>query len=91
MTVLNKMKTSFIKGEPKFNKTSKEQQRGPYFVVQFKKRTDIYYHAYQLEHEYLNVRIQTLRSRLGSLEFRLDRLQKLFHSLKNKVSSVVFG
>ncbi|MGG0186064.1 IS200/IS605 family accessory protein TnpB-related protein, partial [Bacillus rhizoplanae] len=84
-------KTSFIKGKPKFNKTSKEQQMGRYFVVQFKKRTDIYYHAYQFEHEYLNVRIQTLRSRLGSLEFRLDRLQKLLHSLKNNVSSVVFG
>ncbi|WP_020060577.1 hypothetical protein [Bacillus sp. 123MFChir2] len=91
LTVLNKMKTSFIKGKPTFNKTSKEQQRGQYFVVQFKKRTDIYYHAYQFEHEYLDVRIQTLRSRLGSLEFRLDRLQKLLHSLKNKVSSVVFG
>ncbi|MGG0241074.1 IS200/IS605 family accessory protein TnpB-related protein, partial [Bacillus rhizoplanae] len=39
LTVLNKIKISFIKGEPKFNKTSKEQQMGRYFVVQFKKRT----------------------------------------------------
>ena len=91
LTVLNKIKTSFIKGKPTFNKTSKEQQRGQYFIVQFKEKTDIYYHAYQFEHEYLDVRIQTLRSRLGSLAFRLDRLQKLLHSLKNNVASVVFG
>lgn len=33
LTVLHKIKTSFIKGKPTFNKTSKEQQRGRYFVV----------------------------------------------------------
>lgn len=91
LTVLNKIKASFVKGKPKFNKTSREQQMGQYFVVQFKKITDIYYHAYQFEHEYLDVRIRELRSRLGRLEFRLDKLQKLLHSLKNKVSSAVFG
>ncbi|PEY97762.1 hypothetical protein CN326_23900, partial [Bacillus sp. AFS018417] len=30
LTMLNKMKTSFINGKPKFNKTSKEQQMGRY-------------------------------------------------------------
>ncbi|MFD3448137.1 IS200/IS605 family accessory protein TnpB-related protein [Microbacteriaceae bacterium 4G12] len=91
LTVLRKIKTSFIKGKPKFNKTSKEQQMGRYFVVQFKKRTDLYYHAYQFEHTYIDQEIKHLQSKLGKLRFRFDRLQKQLHSLTNKVSSAVFG
>ncbi|MFD3449388.1 IS200/IS605 family accessory protein TnpB-related protein [Microbacteriaceae bacterium 4G12] len=91
LTVLRKIKTSFIKGKPKFNKTSKEQQMGRYFVVQFKKRTDLYYHAYQFEHTYIDQEIKRLQSKLNKLSFRFDRLQKQLHSLTNKVSSAVFG
>ncbi|MEH7457618.1 IS200/IS605 family accessory protein TnpB-related protein [Bacillus sp. JJ1127] len=91
LTVLRKIKQSFIKGKPKFNKTSKEQQMGRYFVVQFKKRTDLYYHAYQFEHTYIDPEIKHLQSKLRKLRFRFDRLQKQLDSLTNKVSSAVFG
>ena len=83
-TTLRKMKESFAKGKPKFNKTSREQKKGNFFVVQFKNRTDIYYHAYQFEHQYLDVQINKLKSRIGKLVFRLDRLQKQIKSLKTK-------
>jgi chromosome segregation ATPase len=91
VTTLTKIKQSFIKGKPTFNKTSREQQRGNFFVVEFKKKTDLYYHAYQFEHQYLDAQLKALESRLGRLEFRLDRLKKQLHSLKRNVKSVVFG
>ena len=91
LTTLLKIKNSFIKGKPTFNKTSKEQQFGRFFVVQFKKNTDIYYHAYQFEHEYLEKELSKFRSRLGCLEFKLDRFEKQLKSLKSNTKSVVFG
>lgn len=91
LTTLTNIKTSFINGKPKFNKKSREQQKGNFFVVQYKKKTDLFYHAYQFEHEYLDVQINYLRSRLGLLEFRIDRLHKQLSALKNNIKSVVFG
>ena len=91
LTTLSKIKQSFIKGNPKFNKTSREQKKGSLFVVQFKNKTDIYDHAYEFEHQYLDVQIKGLKSRLGRLIFRLDRLQKQLKSLKSNTRSVVFG
>ena len=91
LTTLRKMKESFAKGKSKFNKTSREQEKGNLFVVQFKYRTDIYFHAYQFEHQYLDVQISKLKSRIGKLVFRLDRLQKQITSLKKNDRSVVFG
>ncbi|MCM3654282.1 IS200/IS605 family accessory protein TnpB-related protein [Metabacillus litoralis] len=91
VTTLTKIKRSFIKGKPSFNKTSREQQKGNFFVVQFKKKTDIYYHAYQFEHHYLDIQLKALKNRLGRLEFRLDRLQKQLKTLRNQIKSVVFG
>jgi hypothetical protein len=91
VTTLTKIKRSFIKGKPSFTKTSREQQKGNFFVVQFKKKTDIYYHAYQFEHHYLDIQLKALKNRLGRLEFRLDRLQKQLKTLRNQIKSVVFG
>lgn len=91
LTVLRKIKLSFVQGKPKFNQTSPEQQRGVFFVVHFKKRTDLYYHPYSFEHQYLDMEIQRLRSRLGNLEFKWDRYEKQLQSLKKNISSVVFG
>ena len=68
LTILSKIITSFIKGKPRFNKTSREQKRGNFFVVEYKKRTDLYYHAYQFEHEYLDWQIESLKHRLRSME-----------------------
>ena len=65
-----------MKANPKFNKTSREQKKGRLFVVQFNNKTDIYDHAYEFEHQYFDVQIKGLKSRLGKLNFRLDRLQK---------------
>ncbi|MEQ2525096.1 IS200/IS605 family accessory protein TnpB-related protein [Bacillaceae bacterium CLA-AA-H227] len=91
LTTLLKIKQSFVNGIPKFNQTSREQQVGHFFVVKFKFRSDIYYHAYQFEHVYLDVQIAHFKNRLGRLEFRIDRLQKQIRSLKNNSNSVVFG
>ena len=91
LTTLTKIKHSFINGKPSFNKTSREQQKGNLYVVEFKKKTNIYYHAYQFEHNYLDVQIKALKNRLSRLEFRLDRLQKQLKTLKNNEKSVVFG
>ncbi|GGM23654.1 hypothetical protein GCM10011351_06800 [Paraliobacillus quinghaiensis] len=91
ITVLNKIKKSFIIGNPKFNKTSFEQQKGNFFVVEFKSKTDLYYNAYEFEHLYLDVQIKHLTSRLGRLEFKLDRFKKQIESLENGVKSVCFG
>jgi hypothetical protein len=57
LTVLKKIKTSFVKGIPSFNKMSPEQQYGNFFVVHFKKETKIFYHAYSFEHTYLTRRL----------------------------------
>ena len=91
VTTLNKIKQSFVAGQPTFNKTSKEQKLGRFFVVQYKQNTDIYYHAYQFEHDYVDVQLKDLKSRLGRLHFRLDRLTKIQETIKNKVNNVVFG
>ncbi|WP_226670617.1 IS200/IS605 family accessory protein TnpB-related protein [Metabacillus litoralis] len=90
-TTLTKIKSSFVKGTPTFNKTSREQQKGNFFVVEFKTKTDVYFHAYQFEHEYLDVQITSFKNRLGRLEFRLDRLNKQLISIKKNNKSVVFG
>ena len=84
LTTLRKIKESINKGKPRFNKTSREQQKGNFFVVQFKRKTDIYYHVYQFEHEYLDVEIKRVDSTLRKLRFRLDRLQKQLKSIKNR-------
>ena len=91
LTVLKKINGSFIKGKPKFNKTSREQQKGNFFVVEFKNKTDLYYNRYDFEHLYIDVRIKQLTSRLGHLNFRVDRLQKQLSSLEKNVKSVCFG
>ncbi len=90
LTFLQKIKDSFVKGKPKFNKSSREQQKGNYYVVEFKKQTNIYYHAYQFEHEYLDKEITFLKAKLGRLKFKLDRFNKQLHSLGTGVKSVVF-
>ncbi|WP_185819433.1 IS200/IS605 family accessory protein TnpB-related protein [Bacillus yapensis] len=91
LTTLSKIKQSFVNGNPKFNQNSREQQVGHFFVVKFYKKTDIYYHAYQFEHDYLDVQIAHFKNRLGRLKFRLDRLEKQIKSLKSNSNSVVFG
>ncbi len=74
LTVLKKIKQSFVKIKPKFNKTSHEQQKGSFFVVQFKKKTDLYYNSYDFEHLYLDKEIKKLRSGIGRLTFKKDRI-----------------
>ncbi|UJL45442.1 IS200/IS605 family accessory protein TnpB-related protein [Virgibacillus sp. NKC19-16] len=91
LTVLKKIKGSFIKGTPKFNKISREQQKGNFFVVEYKNKTDIYYNSYDFEHLYIDVKIKQLISLLGRLRFRLDRLQKQISSLRSNTKSVCFG
>lgn len=91
MNVLKKIKNSLVKGKPRFNKNSREQLRGNYFVVQFKSQTDLYYNAYDFEHIYIDKEIRELTSRSGQLDFRIDRLEKQIKSLKNDTKSVCFG
>ncbi|MFS0779245.1 hypothetical protein ABC255_25025 [Neobacillus sp. 3P2-tot-E-2] len=54
LTKLEKIKNSFVKGKPQFPKNSNLNKMGNFFVVQFKKKTDIYYHAYQFENGFLD-------------------------------------
>ncbi|MBO1006007.1 transposase, partial [Pseudogracilibacillus auburnensis] len=91
LTTLTKIKESIIKGKPTFNKISREQKKGNFFVVHFRYKTDIYYHVYQFEHQYVAVEIKKFKSRLGRLEFRLDRLEKQLASLEKDNKSIVFG
>jgi hypothetical protein len=59
--------------------------------VRFKKETDIYYHAYQFEHGYLDAEMKKLKTKIGFLTFKLHRFEQELKDLKTKVSSVVFG
>jgi transposase len=91
LTKLKKIKQSFIAGKPRFPKDVREQQIGDFFVVKWKKKTDLYQHAYQFEHEYLDVQIKKLKSKIGFLTFKLHRFEEELKRLKTKVSSVTFG
>jgi IS605 OrfB family transposase len=91
ITKLRKIKSSFVNGKPKFPKNAKEQKLGYFFVVQFKKKTYLYYHSYQFEHEYLDKEINRLKTRIGFLTFKLNKYNEQLRTLKTKVSSVVFG
>ena len=91
LTTLMKIKQSFVKGKPSFPKNSKEQKAGNFFVVNFKHRTDLYYHAYEFEHHYLDVQIKKLKNKIGFLTFKQNRRLEELKQLKTKVSSVVFG
>lgn len=91
LTTLKKIKKSFITGNPSFSKHLKEQKAGNFFVVRFKKKTDIYYHAYQFEHGYLDGEMKKLKTKIGFLTFKLHRFEQELKDLKTKVSSVVFG
>ena len=51
LTTLQKIKTSFVKGTPMFNKTSREQQKGAFFVVTYKHSTRLFYCAYDFVHQ----------------------------------------
>jgi hypothetical protein len=64
---------------------------GNFFVVQFKKKTDIYYHAYQFEHGFLDREIQRIKTRIGFLTFKLNKFEQQLKQLKTGVSNVVFG
>ena len=91
LTTLTKVKQSFVNGKPKFPKNSHIKNAGNFFVVEFKKQTNIFYHAYQFEHSYLDVEIKLLKSRIGFLTFKKNRFEEELKDLKTKVSSVVFG
>ena len=91
LTTLKKIKASFIKDQPTFPKRTKEQQYGNYFVVQYKEKTDIYYHAYQFEHTYLDPAINQLKTRIGFLTSKLNKKQAELEQLKTCIPSAVFG
>ena len=91
LTTLQKIKASFVKGTPTFNKTSREQQKGAFFVVTYKHSTRLFYCAYDFEHQHLDVNIKHLKSRLGQLNFKQDRYENQLIQLTNKVAGVCFG
>jgi len=91
LTTLRKIKTSFIQNNPAFPKRAKEQKKGYYYAVCFKKQTDIYYHAYEFEHSYLDPNIKELKTRIGYLTSKLNRLEAELKQLKTGVPSAVFG
>lgn len=91
LTSLKKIKDSFIKGKPTFPKNSNIKKSGNFFVVQFKKKTDIYYHAYPFEHSYLDKEIRKLKTKIGFLTFKLNKYELELKNLKTEVSSVTFG
>lgn len=91
LTKLEKIKNSFVKGKPQFPKNSNLNKMGNFFVVQFKKKTDIYYHAYQFEHGFLDREIQRIKTRIGFLTFKLNKFEQQLKQLKTGVSNVVFG
>jgi hypothetical protein len=62
MTTLMKAKASFVNGKPSFAKNSNMKKVGNFFVVSYKKKTDLYDHAYQFEHEYLKKEIKRIRT-----------------------------
>ena len=74
-----------------FNKTSREQQKGAFFVVTYKHSTRLFYCAYDFEHQHLDVEIKHLKSRLGQLNFKKDRYEKQQTQLTNKMPGVCFG
>ncbi|MBO0962089.1 IS200/IS605 family accessory protein TnpB-related protein [Neobacillus sp. MM2021_6] len=91
LSKLKKMKSSFVNGKPSFPQKSREQKLGNYFVVQFKKKTDIYYHAYQFEHAYLDIQVNRTKTKIGFLTFKLHKFEEQLKRLKSVISSVVFG
>ena len=91
LTTLTKLKKSFVKGKPLFPKNSNITKQGAFFVVRFKERTDLYDHAYQFEHSFLDVEIKRINSRIGFLTFKKNRFEEELKRLKTKISSVVFG
>lgn len=91
LKTLTKMKQSFVNGKPSFPKNSNIKKMGNYFVVPFKKQTNLYDHAYQFEHGFLDTEIKRLKSRMGFLTFKQNRFEEELKQLKTKVSSAVFG
>lgn len=90
-TQYKKIKQSFVKGKPTFPKNLRLQQKGNYFVVSFSKRSDIYYHAYQLEHEYIDTELQKRQTKIGFLTGKLHCLEERYHALQTEIASCVFG
>ncbi|ASN06577.1 RNA-guided endonuclease TnpB family protein [Virgibacillus necropolis] len=91
LTSLKKIKKTFRNGKPSFPKNSRIKKLGNYFVVQFKNKTDLYYHTYQLEHTYLDTEIKRRHTRIGFLNFKLNKYEDSLRSLNTKIPSVVFG
>ena len=91
LTTLTKIKKSFVSGQHSFPKNSNIKMLGNFFVVQFKRKTDLYYHAYHFEHGFLDKEIKKLENRIGFLIFKQNRVEKELNRLKMKISSVVFG
>lgn len=91
LTTLKKIKKSFVKNKPSFPKNAKEQKAGNFFVVHYKKKTNLYYHAYEFEHQYLDDQIKKLKSKIGFLTCKLNRRAEEAKQLTTKISSVTFG
>jgi hypothetical protein len=87
LTTQKKIKASFVKGNPSLPKNLNLVQHGNYFVVRFKKKSDIYYHSYQFEHEYVDQEIKKLKTRMGFLTFKRNRIQDELDGLKTYISN----
>jgi IS605 OrfB family transposase len=91
MTTLLKAKASFVSGKPSFAKNSNMKKVGNFFVVSYKKKTDIYDHVYQFEHAYLDKEIKRIRTKIGFLNFKKNKFENQLKDMKTNVSSVTFG
>jgi hypothetical protein len=91
MTTLMKAKASFVSGKPSFAKNSNMKKVGNLFWVSYKRKTDLYYHSYQFEHEYLDKEIKRIRTKIGFLTFKKNKFENQLKDMKTNVSSVTFG
>jgi hypothetical protein len=76
LKTLTKMKQSFVNGKPSFPKNSNIKKKGNFFFVLFKKQTNLYDHAYQFEHGFLDAEIKKLKSRIVFLPLNKIVLKK---------------
>jgi IS605 OrfB family transposase len=74
-----------------FNKTSPEQKRGNFFVVEYKKETKLFYNGYLFEHVYLEPKIKFIRAQLGRFQTKLNRYQQQLEKLKTTFHGACFG
>ncbi|PEE38038.1 transposase, partial [Bacillus pseudomycoides] len=91
LTNLRKIKQSCVKGKLMFPKNTRFASHNKIVSLSRKEDTLIWLNEYLFEHQYLDIQIKKIQTKVGLLTHRQYRLTQKLASYKTHIPSAVFG